>query len=202
MPSGISMGLGCCPCCHKTVDMEKYAHCCPRCHKTFDYRKADSLQRTFAWTCAALVMLIPANIYPMMIFYILGKPDASNILEGLFTLIDLGMYPVAFIIFIASFIVPLSKIAGLFVLMYHMKWGTNLTTRQLTKIYNAIEFFGPWSMLDVFVVTIMATVVKLGFFTSIEAAHGVTFFALMVVTTMVAAEQIDTRLLLEKSTTQ
>ncbi|WP_286264066.1 paraquat-inducible protein A [Thalassotalea atypica] len=157
------------------------------------------MQYTFAWTIAALVMFIPANIYPMMVFYTLGNPDASTILEGIAIFIDFGMYPVALIIFIASFIVPLGKIMGLFVLIYNTKFNSTLTMAQKSKLYHLVEFLGPWSMLDVFVVAIMAGVVNLGFLTNVEAAMGITYFALMVVFTMIAAESFDARLLWDKN---
>ena len=142
-----------------------------------------------------MVMFIPANLYPMMTFYTLGKPDASTILEGIAIFIQYGMYPVALIIFIASFVVPIGKIIGLFVLMYHAKYSSKLNMKQQSKLYHLVEFLGPWSMLDVFVVVIMAAVVNLGFLTSIEPAAGITYFALMVVFTMIAAESFDARLL-------
>ena len=175
--------------------MEAEKQQCPRCHRTFSTRKRDSLSHTFAWTIAALVMLVPANLYPMMIYYSLGQPEASTILEGIATFVQFGMYPVAIVIFIASFIVPLAKIVGLFILMYHAKRASKLTVKQQGQLYHIVEFLGPWSMLDVFVVTIMAAVVNLGFLSSIEAAAGITYFGLMVVFTMFAAESFDARLL-------
>ncbi|WP_181902278.1 paraquat-inducible protein A [Thalassotalea euphylliae] len=175
--------------------MEAENQQCPRCHRTFSTRKINSLSHTFAWTIAALVMLVPANLYPMMIYYTLGKPEASTILEGIATFVQFGMYPVAIVIFIASFVVPLAKIIGLFILMYHAKRASKLTVKQQGQLYHIVEFLGPWSMLDVFVVAIMAAVVNLGFLSSIEAAKGITYFGLMVVFTMLAAESFDARLL-------
>lgn len=191
----LAAGLGSCPKCHKLNVMHDEKQSCSRCLTVFSSRKRKSLEYTLAWTIAALVMFIPANIYPMMVFYTLGKPDESTILEGIAIFIQMGMYPVAIIIFIASFVVPLSKIMGLFTLMYNAKRKTKMTLKQQGKLYHVVEFLGPWSMLDVFVVTVMAAVVNLGFITSIEVASGITYFALMVVFTILAAESFDPRLL-------
>lgn len=171
---------------------------CSRCDTKFSIRKPRSLEFTLAWTIAALIMFIPANSYPMMVVYTLGKPDASTILEGIAIFIKMGMFPVAVVIFIASFIVPLGKIVGLFALMYNAKYNSQLTLKQQSKLYHLVEFLGPWSMLDVFVVSVMAAVVNLGFLTSIAAAPGITYFTLMVVFTMFAAESFDPRLLWDK----
>lgn len=168
---------------------------CSRCKQPFSQRKPKSVQYTMAWTIAALVMFIPANTYPMMVFYTLGKPDASTILEGIAIFIQMGVYPVAIVIFIASFIIPLGKIMGLFVLMYNTRPQHKTDLKKQAKLYHLVEFLGPWSMLDVFVVAVMAAVVNLGFITTIEAASGITYFALMVIFTMFAAESFDPRLL-------
>lgn len=191
----LSAGLGNCPQCHKLNVMHAEKQTCTRCRTVFYARKPKSIEYTLAWTIAALVMFIPANVYPMMVFYTLGKPDASTILEGIAIFIQLGMLPVAIIIFIASFVVPLGKIIGLFTLMYCANRSTKLTLKQQGKLYHLVEFLGPWSMLDVFVVTVMAAVVNLGFLTSIEVASGITYFALMVIFTIFAAENFDPRLL-------
>ena len=78
----LAAGLGNCPQCHKLNVMHAEKQACSRCLTVFSTRKPKSLEYTLAWTIAALVMFIPANLYPMMVFYTLGKPDASTILEG------------------------------------------------------------------------------------------------------------------------
>ncbi|WNC66889.1 paraquat-inducible protein A [Thalassotalea nanhaiensis] len=191
----MTASLGSCPRCHKLNVMKSDKQRCSRCHFHFHLRKPNSMQFTLAWTIAALIMFIPANTYPMMVFYSFGNPDASTILQGIAIFIQLGMLPVAVIIFIASFIVPLGKIIGLFVLMYNVKRKDKVNLKQQGKLYHLVEFLGPWSMLDVFVVAIMAAVVNLGFITSIEADSGITYFSLMVIFTMFAAESFDPRLL-------
>ena len=168
---------------------------CSRCHHVFSQRKLYSVQYTLAWTLAAIVMFIPANIYPMMVFYKLGKPEQSTIIEGIASFIQQGLYPIAFIIFLASFIIPLGKIIGLLILLYNTKNYSRISKKKQTQMYHLIASLGPWSMLDVFVVAVMAAVVNFGFFTSIEAGIGVTYFALMVIFTIFAAESFDPRLL-------
>jgi paraquat-inducible protein A len=191
----LAAGLGSCPKCHKLNVMHSERQVCSRCLTLFSARKPKSIEYTLAWTIAALVMFIPANIYPMMVFYTFGKPEASTILEGIAIFIQMGMLPVAVIIFIASFVIPLGKIIGLFTLMYNTKRKTQLSLKQQGKLYHIVEFLGPWSMLDVFVVTVMAAVVNLGFLASIEPEVGITYFTLMVIFTIFAAESFDPRLL-------
>jgi len=197
--SAKALGLSCCPCCQKLNKLTDEKQQCSRCGQLYGARKAKSLQYTLAWTMASIVMFIPANIYPMMIFYKLGKSESSTILEGIATFIKLGLYPIAFIIFIASFIIPLGKICCLFLLMYNTTHQSFLPLTIQTKLYQLVELLGPWSMLDVFVVTVMVAIVNLGFITTIEAASGITYFTLMVIFTMFAAESFDPRLLWDNS---
>jgi len=119
----------------------------------------------------------------------------STVLEGVQALIQFGMYPVAIVVFVASFVVPIGKIIGLLVLVWGVKFHRNIKPKQRTQMFLLIEFLGPWSMLDVFVVTIMAATVSLGFLTYVEPGDGLTYFALMVIFTMFAAQSFDPRLI-------
>ena len=153
------------------------------------------MQYTLAWTIAALIAFVPANMYPIMEFYTFGAKEASTILGGVGTLAKGGMYPVALIVFVASFVVPLLKIIGLLILMASVALKSKFQLEQHTQLYRIVEFLGPWSMLDVFVVALMAGIVNLGFISSIEAGEGINYFIFMVVATMFAAHSFDPRLL-------
>jgi len=192
------LGLTLCPKCHKLNSLTADQQQCSRCNSLFYQRKRNSLQFTLAWSIAALIAFIPANLYPIMIIYQLGIPDGANILSGIGELVDYGLYPIAIIIFTASIIVPLFKIVGLFVLVYKVHTGIRLKPDKHSKFYHALELLGPWSMLDVFVVTLMVTVVELGYVTSVAAGPAINYFTLTVIFTMFAANSFDPRLLWDK----
>jgi len=188
-------GLAVCPKCHKLNAMVLKRQRCVRCCSTFHQRKPYSMQFTLAWTLAAMIAFIPANMYPIMVFYNFGARETSTILSGVGELAQGGMYPIALVVFIASFVVPLSKIIGLLILMASVVLKSKFQLPQHTRLYRMVEFLGPWSMLDVFVVALMAGIVNLGFISSIEAGSGINYFIFMVVATMFAAESFDPRLL-------
>ena len=195
--------LALCPKCHKLNNLplnatqgEKIQ--CVRCKGLFYQRKPYSLQYTLAWNIAALIAFIPANLYPIMIIYSLGIGDPSTILSGIGQFVDQGLYPIAAIIFTASIIVPLLKIVGLFVLVYRAHTGIRLRPDKHSKFYHVLEFLGPWSMLDVFVVSLLVAVVELGFVTSVEAGPAINYFTLTVIFTMIAANSFDPRVLWDK----
>ncbi len=192
-PRAKTLGLVSCTCCQKlnqTTDNR-----CSRCASVLHQRKPYSAQYTLAWTIAALIMFIPANIYPIMVLYKLGIPEATTIFSGIAKLIKNGLYPIAVVIFIASFIIPFIKIIGLLFLLYNTQSHSYVATSYQSQFYRVIEWLGPWSMLDVFVVAIMMTLVSLGFISSIEAAPGLSYFSLMVIFTMFAVASFDTRLI-------
>lgn len=187
-------GLQLCHHCHKLNPVDDDSHC-RRCGVTLHLRKPKSIERTWAWTVAAMVAFIPANLLPTMTIYSLGSGQSDTIASGILTLIRFDMVPVAIIVFIASFLVPLGKILGLIILLVSVQRGSRIRPEHRTTLYHLVEFLGPWSMLDVFVVSIMTAVVNLGFITSIDAGPGITAFAMMVVCTMIAAESFDPRLI-------
>ena len=195
MKTAKELGLGVCPQCHKVNEMLSAQQQCSRCSNLFYQRKNNSLQYTLAWNIAALISFIPANLYPIMIIYSLGVPEASTILSGIGSFIDHGLYPIAVIIFTASIIVPLIKIAGLFFLVFKVHTGPRLKPKKHAKLYHVLEFLGPWSMLDVFVVALLVAVVELGFVSTVEAGPAINYFTLTVIFTMIAATSFDPRLL-------
>ena len=198
MTTAKNAGLALCPKCHKVNKVVAERVQCSRCRGFFYQRKRNSLQYTLAWNLAALLAFIPANLYPIMVVYQLGIPREATILSGIGEFIDHGLYPIAVIIFTASIIVPLIKIIGLFVLVYKASTGIRLKPNKHSKIYHILEFLGPWSMLDVFVVALMVTVVELGFVTSVAAGPAINYFTITVIFTMIAANSFDSRLLWDK----
>lgn len=199
MKTAKSSGLALCPKCRKVNTFITEPTQCSRCNGFFYQRKHNSLQLTLAWNLAALLAFIPANLYPIMLVYQLGIPKEATILSGIGEFIDYGLYPIAIIIFTASIIVPLLKIIGLFVLVYKAVTGIRLKPDKHSKFYHILEFLGPWSMLDVFVVALMVTVVELGFVTSVAAGPAINYFTLTVIFTMFAANSFDPRLLWDKN---
>ncbi|NMP15352.1 paraquat-inducible protein A [Thalassotalea sp. Y01] len=189
-------GMAQCKMCHLVFQYKpEHANYCPRCDSFVEQRINESIQKCWAWTICSMIAAIPANTFPIMTVLYFGKGQPDTILSGIILLLKFGMYPIAAIVFIASFIVPLAKIGGLFYLLYSLKYRTNLNKQQRTDLYRYIELLGKWSMLDVFVVSLMVTLVEIGNVIEINAGAGATAFGIMVVLTMFAAHSFDPRLL-------
>ncbi|CAG9000568.1 MAG: Intermembrane transport protein PqiA [Candidatus Celerinatantimonas neptuna] len=172
---------------------------CPRCHHHLHKRRPDSLKRTIALLIAAIFMYIPANLFPIMNTEFLGQSMPSTILGGVILLWGMGSYPVAIIIFIASIVVPIAKILSLSWLCWQCYHPGNRAAHQKTILYHITEFIGRWSMIDVFVVAVLSTLVQLGNLMSIIPGSAAISFASVVILTMLAAMAFDPRLLWDSS---
>ena len=182
-----------CSACGKIMSSEKKN--CIRCGKKLEKTDNNSLEKTFAWLLAAVFLYIPANILPVMTIVSYGKRSSDTILSGIVKLIHVHMYPVAILVFFASIIVPLVKILILFALLISVKMKVSWARRERSFMFRIIKGIGRWSMLDIFVVAMLCSLVKLEAIASIEPGDGAVAFAGVVVATIFAAESFDSRLI-------
>jgi len=168
---------------------------CPRCGAPLHERKPNSLARTWALVCAATILYIPANVLPMTITSALGTTQSDTIMSGVIYFIHSGSWEIAAVIFIASVFVPLIKLLILVTLLISVQFRSHWRPKDRTMLYRLTEAVGRWSMLDVYVVTILVALVKLGAVATIEAGPAAVYFAAVVVITMIAAESFDPRLI-------
>ena len=169
------------------------AHRCLRCGAALHLRKPDHLARTWALLLAAAILYIPANALPVMrISTLLGDSD-HTILGGVVELWQSGSWDIALIVFIASVAVPLTKLLALSLLALLVQWRSTANLRQRTRLYELVEFIGQWSMLDVFVVILLAALADFQGLMQISAGAGAAAFGMVVILTMLAAMSFDPR---------
>lgn len=168
---------------------------CPRCNADVHYRKHHSIPTTWALLITAAILFVPANILPIMRVDFLGTSEYSTIMDGILYFFHVKEYGIGLIIFMASVLVPLFKIVGMSIILLSIKFKWKRGLRHKTAMFRFIEFIGRWSMLDIFVIALMATFVEFGNFTATFAAPAASFFGAVVVCTMFAAHAFDSRLL-------
>jgi paraquat-inducible protein A len=172
---------------------------CPRCGAGVHPRKLRSLERTWAFVIAACLCYLPANLLPIMQITSLGRAQADTIMSGVVYLLTHGMWPLAVVVFTASIFVPMLKIAILISLLVSVHRRSRWRPVERTRLYRLTEAIGRWSMVDIFVVTILVALVHLGNLATVEARPGAVFFGAVVVLTMLAAESFDPRLIWDRS---
>ena len=195
--SAIDEGLIGCAVCQKVMQMPKghIQASCGLCGSKVSFRKPKSMSQTFALVITGFILLIPANVYPVMTVLYLGSESTDTILSGVLSLVDYGMYGIAFIVFIASVAVPVLKLLGILFMLAIVQFRITLNKKQSAQAYRVIELIGKWSMLDLFVVSILVTLVNLDAIATISAGIGATAFSAVVVITMLAAHSFDPRLI-------
>jgi paraquat-inducible protein A len=171
---------------------------CPRCGYRLRDRKPRAIERTWAYAIAAVILYIPANTYPVLTVIRLGAGQPSTILGGVRELIDAGMWPLAALVFFASVAVPVLKLVGLATLLISTQIGTTWRLHDRTILYRIVDAIGRWSMIDIFMESILVALVQFGTVASVYPGPGAIAFAAVVILTMLAARSFDPRLMWDK----
>lgn len=191
LPAGVRL-IGC-ECCDLVVAAgERH---CPRCRSTLHHRIPGSIGQSWALLVAATVLYIPANMLPVLHLASFGQVQSSTILGGVMELAASGMWPLAALVFIASVMVPVLKVFGMAVLLISTQLGAAGYLRERSVIYRVVEAIGRWSMIDVFMISILTALVHLDRLATITPGPGAVCFCGVVVLTMLAAMRFDPRLM-------
>lgn len=168
---------------------------CTRCGAALHTRKRDSVARAWALLIAAYVLIVPANVLPVMVSGSLFGSESDTIMSGVAFLWSDGSWLLAAILFIASIAVPFAKLLAMTFLLVSVQRRSTLAPEQRTRLYRVLEFVGRWSMIDIYVAAILTALVQFGGLMSIQAGPGAIAFGSVVVLTMFAAESFDPRLI-------
>jgi paraquat-inducible protein A len=175
---------------------------CSRCDSLLHARRPDSVTRTLSLLVAAALVYIPANLLPIMHASSLGRSEDDTILAGVAYFWTSGDWPLAVVIFVASVMVPMLKLATLALLTLTARRGSDWHPHERATLYRVVERVGRWSMLDVFVVALTVALVHFGTFAFITAGPGALAFGAVVILTMLASHQFDPRLIWDNARCQ
>ena len=181
--------------CTVTTDHSHEGIFCSRCKTPLHFRKPNSLNRCTALVIAATVLYIPANLLPVMVVSGMGQSEGDTIMSGVVYLANSGDMPLAIIVFIASICVPTIKLLILTLLLITVHFKSQWRARDRTRLYRLTELIGRWSMVDIFVDTLMAALIQIEGLMIIKAGNGAIAFGAVVVLTILAAMAFDPRLI-------
>jgi paraquat-inducible protein A len=157
--------------------------------------RSEKLANATALAAAAAVMLVPANLLPVITTHNAGTDRTDTIFSGTVQLWQHDLQAIAIIVFTASILIPFLKLAGLAWLLVSAQRRARRNSRRLTQVYAVLDFIGRWSMLDVFLVAFLSGIVQFGALASIEPRGGIVAFAVAVVLTVLATQAFDPRVL-------
>lgn len=166
------------------------------------FHASESIQRTWALLFTSVLLYIPANVLPIMNTQFFGVEEPSTILGGVILLWQMGSFPIAIIIFIASVVVPVGKLIILIWLNYSVQKGLEIRQHERIFWYRVTEFIGRWSMVDVFVVAVLVSLIQLGNTMNVYPGPAAIAFCCVVILTMLAAMTFDTRLIWNQAAEQ
>ena len=168
---------------------------CPRCASLIETPDSVKLQRVWATLVAGIIMLFPANLLPISGVYLTGNLSQDTLMSGVMSFISMGSYFVAFVVFFASIFVPVSKILILLYLLasVHFKWRHSIKWQM--RLLHVIHFVGRWSMLDLFVLALMMSLVTRGQIINFTVGPAAFYFGAAVFLTMISTSQFDSRLI-------
>jgi paraquat-inducible protein A len=192
--TAVGEGLIACHACTMVWRDARDGEACDRCGAKLHRRKPDSIQRTWAFLIAACILYIPANLLPVMITSTLLDEQRDTIMSGIIYFWVNGEWGLAVVVFIASFMVPLFKLSAMILMVLNAQHGSTWRLLQRARLYRIVEFIGRWSMLDVFVVSLLAGLVQIQGFATITPGPGLAAFGAVVVLTMLASISFDPRL--------
>lgn len=167
---------------------------CARCNSFLGAAGRGRLDATAALTLAALVLYVPANIYPILSMHLYGMYSESTVWDGVVSLAKHEQWFVAIVVFMASIAIPLLKLFGLLFLVLTARVD-RARLRNRTHLYKFIDAIGPWAMLDVFLLAVLVALVKLGDLATVLPGPGLIAFTAMVVLTLLASASFDPKLI-------
>lgn len=173
----------------------KHDERCPRCELLLADRTHDSINRSWAMVIAAAVLFIPANVLPVMGITKLGEGGPSTILGGVMELTEREMYGLALLVFVASIVVPVFKLGVLATLLTMTARSSKAGLVMRTKLHRFVSLVGRWSMLDIFATMTLVALARFGWLGNVVPGAGASAFCAVVLTTMLASEAFDSRLM-------
>ncbi len=168
---------------------------CARCGHTLRLRKANSLQRSGALLAAAALLYVPANVLPVMTYKQMGRGGPTTIAHGVIELAQDKLWPLALLVLLASIVVPVLKIVSVGAMLVMVQRRSSAWLRARTRLFRFVRMIGRWSMIDVFMLTVLVGVVRLGTIAVVLPGMGAVAFCAVVVLTMAASEAFDPRLM-------
>ncbi|MDB4973121.1 MAG: Paraquat-inducible protein [Myxococcaceae bacterium] len=168
---------------------------CARCGRTLRARKRNSLTRTASLMLAAAFLSVPANVLPVMDMIQFGRNDTNTIYSGVVELAQHSLWGLAVLIFVASIVIPMLKLVVLGLLIWTTARRSTTHLRLRTRAFQFVRNIGRWSLVDVFAVTILVSLVHMGILATVLPRYGAVAFCAVVVLTMLAAEAFDPRLM-------
>jgi len=171
-------------------------------HTTQEFISKKNIKNSYGITLSllitGLVLYIPANYFTMMNISKFGNITPDTIMSGIISLANNDMLLISIVVFIASIVIPLFKLLGMLFILLSMKfnfYNNRINKIYKLKLYKFIELIGKWSILDIYMVALLTSLIKEESIAFVEAGSAATYFTLVIIITMIATTTFDTKLI-------
>ncbi len=162
---------------------------CTRCGCTLAERKVDSIERSYNWSLAGILLLMPAILLPIMGVTLAGQYHHASLFDCILVLIDRGFFMIAVLVFLFAIAVPVVRLFGAFYLTYSFKF--NKLKPSLLYFFRAFHHLDNWAMLNVFMLGIVVSMYKLIDDTEVSVNMGLLAFILLLISSTMAIAALD-----------
>lgn len=175
---------------YKPIPPGQTAHC-RRCGAELYQHKKNSLERTFALAVAAFVLLIVANSFPFLALKVEGNEVHTTLISGVYELYKQDMILLAALVFFTSIFAPIVEVGCLLYVLLPLHYGRVFPYALF--MFRLLRKLEPWSMMEVFMLGILVSVVKLSSMAEIVPGVAVWSFAVLIMLLAWVASAMDAK---------
>jgi paraquat-inducible protein A len=179
----------------KPLSAKGAAHCI-RCGAVLYKHKPNSLDRTLAFALAGLILFILANSFPFMGLKIGSQIRQTTLITGIYELYVQDMQVIAILVLLTTVLVPVTQMMCLFYILLPLKFGR--VPGSLPRVLRLLHSMGPWSMMEVFMVGILVSVVKLAKMAKIIPGISLYSFLVLIFVLTAMTVSLDSHLIWQK----
>ena len=169
---------------------------CSRCGAVLHQHKRDSLDRTLSWTIAGLILFALANAYPFLALKSEGLVHETNLITGVQQLYKQDMRSVAVLVFLTSILFPFLQLAGTLYVLLPLKF--NRLPWKVAPVFRFIRSLQPWAMMEVFMIGILVSVVKLAKMAKVVPGLALYSFIILIFVLAAVAASLDPHLVWDR----
>ena len=169
---------------------------CVRCGAVLYRQKKDSLDRTLSLTIAGVVLFVVANVFPFLALTNQGLVQQTTLITGIKQLHAQGMESLALLVLLTSILVPGVQLAGMLYILVPLKF--NRVPRNLALVFRFLRSLQPWGMMEVFMLGILVSIVKLGKMATIVPGLALYSFVVLIFVLAGSAASLDPRIVWDR----
>ncbi len=182
-----------CPDCdlllQKAAAPEGYSIVCPRCGKTLSRSSTASISKVLALSIAGLLLYLPAMLLPLMTFKSFGFSGSANILESILNFYRNDYYFVSLMVLLSAVVFPLILLTTIFYITCQLQ--RNKYPSILKPLFRLHLHLVEWAMIEVYLLGILVTIIKMSDTSNIEYHSGILCFSCLVLVTLAISTIVD-----------